>query len=199
MSLSSARMCLPLALVLAACGGGGGGQPAGSAINALGKYGGQYFSCSGHVRKAVNVQASGENSATLTVTENIHAEDNCSGDVVGTLSYPQPITATFDAQIEVTPPSGTVFPSSAMGDQIVLTVPAMTASLTGSGVTGSCVYYNNGNVCYGPLVVDAQRIVGGIYGQGNYLVQFSRENNTFTVSEIFSKDPGFNPSTLKAG
>lgn len=198
---------LLLIVLLVACGGSGSGDSGATdnsvgnensdeIINPLAKYAGTYYICDGHSKEIVTVTASGSNSMSLNFSEEIYQNDNCSGLVVGTYRLPQSITARYQNQTTANFPPVTLLPDAATVDRLTLSSPAMTAQLSGSGVSGSCVNYSNGNVCYESLSLQAMSTTGAVYLSGNYLVTFILVNNVLEADGIYSKDENFNYETL---
>lgn len=181
--------------LLAACGGGGGGG-GDTANNPLAKYAGTYYICNGHSKETVNVAASGSNSINLTFVEEIYQNINCSGSVVGTYTLPQPVTATYQNQTTANFPPVTILPNADTVDRVNLSSPGMTAQLTGSGVSGSCVNFPSGNHCFNNLVLPAVSTTGAAYLSGNYFITFSLENGVLEADGIYSKDSSFNYNML---
>ncbi len=183
--------CLSL-VTLVACGGGGSGI----ANNPLQKYEGTYYVCDGRAKETVTVTASGSTSVSLSYVEDTYQNNNCSGSIIGTYKLPQAITATFDSPVTASFPKVTILPTTATVDKVALSVPAMTAQLTGSGVSGRCITYTGGSSCYDTLVVPLFNGAGALYITGNYLVIFSNNNGVLTADSIHSKDPSFNINQL---
>jgi len=188
---------------LSACGGGGGGSaPAASVLsndnNPLKKYDGTYYICdqNGHSKTTLTVVAAGSNSMTMSMSEATYQSVNCTGTIVGTLSFPLPLTATYQSQTTANFPHVTIMPRADTVDGVSVSSPAMTAQLTGTGVSGNCVNYTNGNLCYDNLVSPAQTAVGAAYLRGNYFVTFSLLNGVLAADGIYSKDPAFGYSML---
>ena len=183
--------------MLAACGGGGGGGSSGdTANNPLSKYVGTYYICDGHSKETVTVAASGSNSISLTYLEDVYQNTNCTGPIVGTYRMPQAVTATYQNQTTANFPPVTLLPNADTVDRVTLSSPGQTAQLTGSGVSGSCVNYSGGNVCYNNLVLPAVSTTGAAYLSGNYLITFSLENGVLEADGIYSKDASFNYNML---
>lgn len=190
--------------LLAACGGGGGdsgGSGSGSgggdtANNPLSKYAGTYYICDGRSKETVTVAANGSNSISFAYVEEIYQNNNCTGSVIGTYRLPQAVTATYQNQTTANFPPVTILPNADTVDRVTLSSPGMTAQLTGSGVSGSCVNYSGGKVCYDNLVLPAVSTTGAAYLSGNYLVTFSLENGVLESDGIYSKVASFNYNML---
>lgn len=185
-----------LILLLSACSGGGGGGDAPAATKLLAKYAGTYYVCDGHSMEAVTATAVGADSLNLSYEEKIYQNANCAGGVVGTYSLPSPITFTYVSNTTATFPPVTVLPFSDTVDNGTITSPAMTAQLSGTGVSGSCVTYTGGNFCYNNLTNNALSETGAIYLKDNYLVTLSLKNGVLTADGIYSKDASFNINSL---
>lgn len=193
-ALRSISLCLSI-VALVACGGGGEGT-SGSVSNPLQKYEGTYYVCDGHDKETVSIVATGASSISLSFVEETYLNNNCSGSIVSTYKLPQPITATYDSQVTLNMPKVAVLPLTAAVDKIALSVPAMTAQLTGTGVNGRCRNYSGGYSCYETLVIPASSSFGGIYISGNYLVLFEDDKGALAASSIHSKEPTFNLNQL---
>lgn len=163
-----------------------------SSSNPLKKYEGTYYICDSHSKKTVTVAATGSSSLSLAFVENIHKEQDCTGAIVGTYTLPQVVTATYQYQTTANLPPITILPDSAAVDQVTISSPSMTAKLTGTGVSGSCVNFNNGNVCFNSLANPASNKTGALYINGNYLITLSVTNGVLEADDIFSKDSSFN-------
>lgn len=183
-------------VTMAACGGGGDSEVAVS--NPLKKYEGTYASCDGNQKEKLTITATGSNSIAMSYSEEIYQGDNCTGAIVGTFSLPQPVIATFTAQTTANFPHVTIMPRTDIVDGVTISTPAMTAQLTGSGVSGSCVNFANGNVCYDDLTYPALTQSGAAYLREDYLVTFSLLNGILAADGIYSKNLAFNVSTLVA-
>lgn len=178
--------------LLAACGGGGGSS-SDTENNPLSKYVGTYYICDGHSKETVTVTASGSNSISLTYLEDVYQNTNCTGPIVGTYRMPQAITAIFQNKSTVNFPPVSILPNADTVDRVTFSSPGMTAQLTGNGVSGSCVNYSGGNVCYDDLVLPALSTTGAVYLKGNHLVTFILENGVLEVDGIYSKSDSFVP------
>jgi hypothetical protein len=179
--------------LLAACGGGGGVD---TANNPLSKYVGTYYICDGHSKETVSVTALGSNSISLSYLEEIYQNVNCTGPIVGTYRMPQAVTATYESQTTANFPPVTLLPNAGTVERVSLSSPGMTAQLSGSGVSGSCVNYSGGNVCYSNLVLPPVNTTGATYLSGNYFVTFSLENGVLEADGIYSKESSFNSNML---
>ena len=194
-NLNAVAACT-VAVVFAGCGGGGDSSGGASADNPLRKYEGTYYHCDDHDKVSVTVVAAGSNSVTLSYTEQIYQNANCTGSIVGTYTLPQAITASFQSQTTANLPPVTVLPSAGTVDKITVSAPNMTAQLTGTGVKGSCVYFSSGNTCFDSLDLPAQTTTGALHLSGNYLVVFTLSNGVLESDSIYSKDPAFNYNIL---
>jgi len=199
--ITSTALIMSLVAALAACGGGGdegsnGVPPPSTDSNPLNKYQGTYYVCEGRQKTTVTIISSGENSANISYAEDIYADDNCGGAIVGSYREPQPATATYLAPTAVTLPPITILPFSDIADRATLAIPSMTAQLTGTGVRGLCVDFTNGNVCYESLQVSAATATGAIYQNDDYLLTFVLENGTLSADAIYSKRSTFNVNEL---
>ncbi len=153
---------------LVACGGGGGDDDA-NATNPWVNKAGTYSGCDDHTRRTVVFSPTGSNQAALSLREDIYDAAGCTGTIKGTITWSSPITATY-LSTGLANVSGIVLPwgnTSLTIDRIRVSAPAMTQTLTGSGVNGRCVYYTNGNTCYDSLASDAATTEAGIYFKDN--------------------------------
>ena len=185
--------------LLTACGGGGDAvdSAVGSTVdNPLAKYVGTYYACDGNTKEILTAAASGSNSLKVNVVETTYQNDNCSGAVVGTYSLPEPYTIAYQDKTTANFPAVTILPSADSVDRGALSIPAMTAQLTGSGVSGSCVTYANGNICYDSLSLGAVSTTGALYLKDGYLVTLVLENGVLEADAIYSTNPSFNYNQL---
>ena len=154
-------------LVLAACGGGGS-DSGGDSPSPLAKYVGTYAFCDGNEKVQLSISTIDSRSISLIQRSDYYMDRNCVGAVVGTETQSAPLTATY-----VSTGTSTVigYPSASsvatyVVDRLSINVPALTVSLTGTGVTTingqSCVVYSNGRACIGGPPTPAQGVVGGL-------------------------------------
>lgn len=185
-------------LILAACGGGGSGDNsgAGSNTNPLKKYEGTYYVCDGHAKETITVTATGSNSLSITLVEDIYQKTNCAGAVVGTYKLAPQLVATYQNQATAKLPPVTVFATSDVVDRISMSYAGGTAQLTGSGVSGKCVIYPGGRTCFEDLTQPAANWNSALYLKGDYVVTFFLENGVLEYGDVSSKDPLFNVNML---
>lgn len=99
--------------VLAACGGGGGGGGGGtasSASNPLAKYEGVFYSCEDNDKTTITLTATGSDSLSAMLVENVYSGDNCSGNILATYRLLAPLVATYKGQTTATMPAITLLP-----------------------------------------------------------------------------------------
>lgn len=206
------------ALTLVGCGGGGeggggstatggtqtGGSSTGTVSNPLSKYEGVFYHCDGNDRASITLRAQSSDSMSITFTNDIYSNDNCSGNILGTQRISN-ITATYKGQTIATMPPVTLFPTADYVDSVLVSSVGATRELTGPGVQGVCVKYSyttsngskvNGESCLEPFTPEVAN--GGIYlsADKKYLVDFGLENGVLTAYGIYSRDPSFNYNTL---
>ena len=154
-----------LAVALAGCGGGGGGEPI-ATVAPLAKYAGTYTYCEGHERVTL-VATLVNGGLTMSERSDYYDQANCAGAVVGAQAV-FTLTATYVAteSARVTGYSAANSVATYVVDRIAISVPATTASITGSGVTTIngqlCVRYTGGQVCIDPAPRPATTVFGGL-------------------------------------
>ena len=196
-----------LTLVLTACGGGGGGTVS-TADNPLKKYEGTYYVCDRNEKKTLSIAATGTNSLNIAFSADVYSAANCAGSIIGSYRWNSSASMTYAGATTSNLPAVTIFPISDTLDKVTLDVSAMTATLTGSGVSGSCVRYSyvdngvtsTGNTCYS-LTTAASTATGALYLSSNnqYMVQFALGNNgVYGAQLVVSRSPTFNLNTLIA-
>ena len=160
------------ATTLVACGGGGSSDAPPVATNRWAANAGTYTVCNGYWRYAVVFSAAGSNQATITTHSEIYDGNSCTGSIIATLTYPTPVTFTYQSTASV-PVSGLgPSPQTLTIDKVQVNIPAMTGTLTGPGVVGNCVYYAGGSSC-DSLTVAAQIVDGGLYLTANTLMELN--------------------------
>ena len=195
-----------LVLALAACGGGGGGGTVSTADNPLKKYAGTYYVCDRNEKNTLSLEATGSNSLNVTVSADVYSAANCTGSIIGSYRWNSAASMTYLGATTANLPAVTIFPTAGTLDKVTLTTTAMTATLTGSGVSGSCVRYSYvdngvtsaGNTCYS-LTTAATTATGALYLSSNdqYMVQFALSNTgVYAAQLIASRSPTFNLNTL---
>lgn len=179
--------------MLMACGGGGDSD-GGSTNNteelqtgALAKYIGSYSYCDqDNTRYSLVLNSTGNNTLNIEPTEVTYQNSDCSGNVLGTYSWTTPATATL-ASTSVATVSGGGLPGSLTIDKIQVAVNNARIRLVGPAVTGNCVKFSNGNICYNQLQTNTT-IQGGFYLSNGKLYELELENGTYFVSGIYSKN-----------
>jgi hypothetical protein len=192
-----------LALV-AACGGGGGGTGS-TADNPLQKYEGTYYVCDANEKTTLQMVPTGSNGLNVTMSAEVYSADNCGGSVIGSYRWNSPALLTYTGATTANLPPVTVLPYADTLDKVTLNISSMTATLTGSGVSGSCVNYSystgsgtrTGNHCY-DLVMNATSSNGALYksSNGQYVVQFELNNGTYEAQMMVSSNSAFNLTSL---
>lgn len=188
------------------CGGSAGGGGAGGVENnPLLKYEGIFYSCEDNYKTTFTLTATGTSSLSATMVEDVYASDNCSGNILATYRLRLPSAATFKSRTTATMPAITLLPFSDQVDEVTTSTENATAELSGSGVVGNCVKYsykNNNGTQQGEncFVLDLPAASGSaafyLTTNGQYLVQFSRENGVLSADGIASKSPNFNYNQL---
>lgn len=208
-----------LAMMLSSCGGGGSdcgskGILFGAATcainndsssNPLKKYEGTYYICEQNLRKTINATAVGSKGLNLIISEDVYSSATCSGTVVGSYRMNAPILVTFTDYTIANLPAVTVLPFADRIEKVNLNTSSITASLTGSGVTGSCVNYSYANggtnitssICY-DLSTNATDLNGALYlsSDNQYFLQLSLHNGVYSADTIASRSSDFNYSSL---
>lgn len=191
--------------LLAACGGG---DDANTADNPLSKYAGVYYVCDEHTRKVSTATAVGSDTLHLNFKEETYSGNNCTGSVVGTFSYTDPLVATYkSSQSDADMPAVTLLasgdrllPEKATVDMVEIVVPTSSATLVGSGVDGLCVTTDAGQECYGEEDFQEHEVEGevGLALVGEYfLVEVDGSVDGYVgVGEILSSDSSFNLNVL---
>lgn len=197
-------MAASVLAVLTACGGGGGGGGS-TADNPLKKYEGTYYVCDKNEKTTLQMAPTGSNGLNVTMSAEVYSANNCSGNVIGSYRWNSPVLLTYTGATTANLPPVTVLPYADTVDKVALNTSSMTASLSGSGVNGSCVNYsyvgNNGtvtgNTCY-DLVMNATSSNGALYmsSNGQYVVQFALNNGTYQAQTMVSKSSAFNLTSL---
>ena len=164
--------------VMAGCGGGGGESSEGSNATTKDKYSGTHSYCDGdHTRYKVTFNATGKGNYSISETEATYQNSNCTGNILATYSESAPSTLSFIAT-GLTPVNAPGLASSLIVDKYKLNIPQKTATLTGSGVNGSCVNYPQGRFCY-DLTITAEQIDIGFYSTAAGFYPLLLENGTY--------------------
>jgi len=169
-------LILGAAATLVACGGGGS-----SDVNRWAAYNGTYVGCNGHWQYTVVFSAVGANQATLVEHDDVYAGDGCTGTIAGTLTYPSPLTLTYQSTVSALVSGVGPSPQNLSIDKVQETVPMMTGTLVGTGVVGECVYYPGGQSCT-PLSVPATTVDMGIYLTSTTLVELHPTADGYSVT-----------------
>lgn len=182
MKLIRTLLALSLTVALAACGGGDDSTPSNNSpsttLGALEKYTGMYSYCDGdHTRYNLAVTDAGDGQLNAAPSEITYQNANCTGSILATYTEPSPSKITYLSTGVVTV-NGDGLPSSLSVDKVTLSFPTMQASLTGPGVSGSCVNYPGGDYCMN-LSITAQTFNGALYLSGSSLYTLELENGTY--------------------
>jgi hypothetical protein len=193
--------------LIAGCGGGGeNSNDEATANNPLKKYEGTYYVCDAIEKMTLQAIAKGSGGLEISYSQDWYSEANCSGRIIGSLRYPNPIRLSHTGVTTATMPRVTILPISGTVDKVSIGSGAMKGTLTGSGVVGSCVKYSyvdggrtvSGGSSCPELDIPAQTIDGALYLTSNnqYFVTFQLEGGVYTADNIASRDPSFNFKAL---
>ena len=187
------RYCVAAASValLVGCGGGGGdeapaGQPGGPA-HPLQKYVGTYSQCDqDHTRYSLVFTEIGNGTFGVMPTEVTYQNADCSGTVLGSYGWTAPARVTHLAAGTVTV-SGGVLPPSLTIDTIRIAALNVVPTLSGPAVTNNCIAYPTGQLCYQMTPLN-QTTDGGFYLDGPVLYGLQRENGSYFVDSVYTRD-----------
>jgi hypothetical protein len=205
-SLLKYMLALNTFVFFSGCGGGAGtGGGGGIESNPLLKYEGVFYSCEDNYKTTLTLTATGTSSLSATMVNDIYASDNCSGNILATYRLRWPSAGTFKSRTTATMPAITLLPFSDLVDEVTTSSENATAELSGNGIVGNCVKYSyknstgikQGESCF-QLDFPAASGNAAFYltSNGQYLVQFSRENGVLSADGITSKSPNFNYNQL---
>ena len=153
-----------VAALLTACGGGGGTTSVSNVDNKWASNAGTYYSCDSHTKQTATLTPNGTNQLAISLKQEVFSLDACTGTVIGTVST-MSMTMTYINTIAATV-TGVGTRTSLQNlsiDTVTVTAPAQNLTLTGSGVTGNCVNYLNGNTCFNSLSIPSVLMNAGIY------------------------------------
>lgn len=178
---------LSLSAVLAACGGGGGGDDQSSAPSGpLAKYIGSYSYCDqDHTKYSVSLTDAGNEKLNALFSEVTYQNSNCSGTILGDYKWNSPGTVSL-ISTGISTVSVQGLPSSLSIDKVSMTVNTQ-ATLTGLGVSGNCVTYPNGEICY-DLTVQGQSSDAALYISGNTLYELYLDNGVYYEEGTYSRN-----------
>lgn len=180
---------LSLSVVLAACGGGGGdegGNGNSTPAGPLEKYVGSYSYCDqDHTKYSLSLTNAGNQDLYGSIEEVTYQNSNCSGDVLGTYKWKSPATISY-ISTGVATVNAAGLPASLSIDKVKMTLTTQ-ATLTGPGVTGNCLKYPGGNVCY-DLSINSASNDGGLYISGSKLYELSLENGVYVLESPYIKN-----------
>ena len=154
-----------LALFQIACGGGSAGDVGvDKATNKWINNAGTYSACDSHNKVSATLTPTGSNQLFVSLKQEVFSQANCMGSQVGVLS---PLTLIMTYQNTITSNVKGIGSSTTLQnlsiDTVSVSAPAQTINLTGSGVSGNCVYYLNGNICFNNLNYSAATMNAAIY------------------------------------
>ena len=184
-------------LTLVACGGGGGSSPSPTANRWLANEG-TYIGCNGHEKTTVTFSAVGTNQATTSYRKDVYDGDLCTGVVVGTYLAPLPLTITYQDSVVANVTGIGASAQSVSVDRVVVSSPAMTVSLTGSGVQGLCVNYPNGNICYNSLIIPAATVNSAAYISSSSFASLTATSAGYSVDQPLLLKQGNSTSSSSA-
>lgn len=176
-------LALGFVATLAGCGGGDGGSgPVGP--DPLVKYVGTFTACDDHEKATFVLASVGVGVLSNTSRFDVFENKDCTGGLLGTRTYSAPETVTY---VESVPVSGAPYGSV---DKIQMSAPQRTASLTGPGVSGQCVNYPGGQLCYDEgATPPAKTETGGIALAGNQLYVFELVNGVLKpTGDVLTKN-----------
>jgi hypothetical protein len=193
-----------VALLLTACGGGGSGTSM-TAENPLKKYAGTFYACDRNQKVTMELSEPSLQGLNMTLRSEVFSAENCSGNVIATYAFNSAAHLNYEGTTTANLPPFTLFPASDVIDKIALVGGTVTASLTGTGVKGSCVDYaytsngmtSAGNICY-DLNIGAANTKGALYlsSNGQNLIQFELLNGLYEYQGVMSRNSSFNLTTL---
>ncbi len=152
-------------LALSGCGGGGSSSIAApAATNKWASNTGTYVGCDAHHNKMTRIfSAVGTDQATLSIQIDTYDGDACTGSLMGTFTYPTPVTLTYLSTQTASVTDAGGITSDVPIDNVLMDVPAMNGTLVGLGVQGLCVNYPNGYICYNAINTPAMSVDTAIY------------------------------------
>jgi hypothetical protein len=206
MNAAKTSLVLTSLALLVACGGGSSdGAVENTALNPLKKYAGTYYVCNENEKRTIQLTPTGVNQLNVTLSSEVFSAFNCSGNVLGTYRLNDPLVLTYSGTAIATLPPYTVLPFAGTVDRVTRNTSSVAATLTGSGVSGSCVNYTyadngrttTGQQCY-ELIVPASLTTGALYINSNqqYMVQFELINGTYESQIVASTNSSFNLNSL---
>ncbi len=155
-----ALLSIGVAGFLTACGGGDDDSTP-AVTNPLSKYAGTYTACDNRAKETIAFVAVGSNQLQATYGEDVYSAANCTGTIVGRVTYSSSIVLTYQDTGSSTASLNSAIQTLTI-DRIGVTNPAITVSVSGSGARGNCVYYTGGNICYDPVPA-SNNTPGGLY------------------------------------
>ena len=165
-------LIIGIAATLLACGGGTSSDTPPAVTNRWAANAGTYSGCNGYWKYTIVFSAVGTNQATITTQSNVYDGNSCTGSIIATLTYPTPVTFTYQSTAPGLVSGLGPSPQILTIDKVQVNIPAMTGTLTGTGVVGNCVYYAGGSSC-DSLSVPAQIVDGGLYLTANTLLELN--------------------------
>lgn len=174
--------------ILTACGGGSADDGAAVSDSPLTKYVGSYQSCDmDNELLIVNISQQSSDILNMSLQTNYFSNKNCTGDLIATETLSSPFTVSYKST-----ESALVYglESNAITttiDSVLVTLPAITISLTGPGVAGNCINIPNKRTCLNQTTIPARSSNGGLYINGSKFVTLEKTGQTYTVDNILTK------------
>lgn len=187
-------------------GAGSSDGGTGTAVaNPLKKYEATYYACDRNEKVILQMIPTGSNGLNITMSALVYSSPNCSGSIIGYYKWDSPALAVYQGVTTANLPPATIFKYSDTIDLLVIDNSSVTATLTGSGVNGSCVYYSylynnsstSGKSCF-KLSYPSTVANGAFYltPDSHYLIQFELKNGIYQAQMMGSKTPSFNYDSL---
>ena len=171
--------------LITACGGGSGGTTSVSAVdNKWVSNVGTYYSCDSHTKQTATLTPTGSNQLAISIKWEVFSLDACAGTLIGVVS-PMSLTMTYIKTVMATV-TGVGTRTSVQNlsiDTVTTTAPAQNLTLTGSGVTGNCVNYLNGNNCFNNLSFPSQSMNAGIYLSSTAFATLVQNGSTWIADQ----------------
>ena len=199
MFASRTLLVVGFSVALAACGGGGGTWGPEEEVSEevltgivyppkgpLGKYVGRYSVCRDHREFVLDFSATKGNDLTFYSFEVIYANPDCSGNVLGTFGWDAPADMTY-ISTDIATVSGEGLPASLSVDKGQVSVSDIRGRLYGVGVSGNCVTYPTGSLCYDVTTPQTSTTQGGMYLAGNKLYELRLNNGVYSVDNVYAK------------
>ncbi len=175
--------------ILTACGGGGGGDDGAALLDGpLAKYVGSYQSCDmDNELLIVNISQQSSDILNMSLQTNYFANKNCTGELIATETLSSPFTVSYkstESALVYGIESGAI---TTTVDSVLVTLPATTISLTGSGVVGNCINIPNKRTCLNETTIPAGSSNGGLYINGSKFATLEKTGQIYTVDNILTR------------